>query len=103
MAGVGHATQQHERHQMPDVEAVGRGVEAGIDATAGRGEPLTELARVGRLVDQAAGLEIGDKVVWHKMRSLPPHVVVGEGVRGAGEAVCGEGLHGLLGEPEVFP
>ena len=35
--------------------------------------------------------------------SLPPHVVVGEGVCGAGEAVCGEGLHGLLGEPEVFP
>ena len=34
---------------------------------------------------------------------LPPHVVVCEGVCGAGEAVCGEGLHGLLGEPEVFP
>ena len=65
VAGVGHATQQHERHKMPDVEAVGRGVEAGIDATAGRGEPLTELARVGRLVNQAAGLEIGDKVVCH--------------------------------------
>jgi len=35
--------------------------------------------------------------------SLPPHVVVGEGVRGAGEAVGGKSLHGLLGEPEVFP
>ena len=34
--------------------------------------------------------------------SLPPHVVVGEGVRGAGETVCGECFHGLLGKPKVF-
>jgi hypothetical protein len=63
VAGMGHTSQQHKRHQMPHVEAVGGRVEAGIDAAAGRGEPLAKPTRVGRLMDQATGLEIRKKVV----------------------------------------
>jgi hypothetical protein len=39
VAGGRHAAEQHQRHEVPDVEAVGRGVEACVDAAAGRAEP----------------------------------------------------------------
>ena len=47
VAGAGHATQQHQGHEMAHVEAVGRGIKTRIDAAAGRGEPVAECGGVG--------------------------------------------------------
>ena len=65
MAGAGHPPEEHQGHEVADVQAVGRGVEAGVDAAAGRGEPVAKGRRVGRLVNEAPRLELGEQVVEH--------------------------------------
>ena len=65
VAGPGHATQEQQGHEVADVEAVGRGIKARVDPAARCGEPLPQRGRIGRLMDEAAGLELGEEVVSH--------------------------------------
>ena len=51
-----HAAEQDEGHEVPHVQTVGRGVESGVDAAAGRAEPLPQGGRVGDV-----GLREGDR------------------------------------------
>ena len=48
--------------QVADVEAVGGGVEADVDADRTVGEALAERVAVGGVVDEAAGVEVGEQV-----------------------------------------
>ena len=68
VAGGGYAAEEHEGHEMPHMQAVGGGIEAGIDAAARRGEPLAKRRGVGGLVDEAASLEVGKKISRHRYR-----------------------------------
>ena len=54
VAGVLEAAQHQQRQQVADVQAVGRGIEAGVDGARLFVEPApTDAGVVGRLVDQA--------------------------------------------------
>ena len=66
MPGSGHATEEDQRHEMPDVEAVGCGVKPGVDPAARGRQPGPQANGVGRLVDEAAGLEIGEQIGVHR-------------------------------------
>jgi hypothetical protein len=66
MSGGGHTTEEDQRHEMPDVEAVGGGVEPGVDPAARGRQPSPQASGVGRLVDEAAGLEIGEQIGVHR-------------------------------------
>jgi len=84
--GRRHAAEEHQGHEVAHVQAVGRGVESGIDAAARRGQPVPQRRRIGALVDQPTGFEVGKQVC----RSCsPPQVVVGERMRPAGELRSG--------------
>ena len=48
--------------QVADVEAVGGRVEADVDADRSRGQPGGEGVPVGGVVDEAAGLQVGEEV-----------------------------------------
>ena len=61
---------QHDQPgQAADVQAVGRGIEADVDGPRPLGEPGAQPRVVGRLVNQAAPLEIGEQIVGGRFAS----------------------------------
>ena len=76
-AGHGHAAGNREQGK------------AGVDAAAGRAEPPPQGGRVGGLVDEAAGLEVGEEIVGHGHRqtSSPAKGWAGPPSRGVGRAL----------------
>ena len=132
MPGLLKPPQDHQRHQVPDVQAVGRRIEAGVERAAAGAQPAGQLGVVGGLVDQAAPRQVGKDVFQGSPRSMlrtqivgqaavtmtkiladqalggrrdaaySPHVVVGERMAGAGQLGLGQGLQRLLGQPQVF-
>jgi len=56
------ATQHHQRHQMADVQAVGRRVEANVDRPRPLHQKFRQIGVVGRLVDQPPPGKLGDDV-----------------------------------------
>ena len=63
MPGLLKPPQDHQRHQMADVQAVGRRIEAGIDRSRLFQQQLRQVRVVGGLVDQSAPGEFGNNVV----------------------------------------
>ena len=49
--------QRQQRHQVADVQAVGRGVEAAVERDRARADALGQFLRVGAIGQQAAPLE----------------------------------------------
>ena len=62
MSGLLEPPQDHQRHQVADVQAVGRRVEAGVDRPRLLQQQLRQVRVVGGLVDQSAPGEFGDDV-----------------------------------------
>ena len=62
MAELLEAAQEQKRHEVPDVEAVGGGIEPGVDTDAALVEPCPQLLTVGRIVQQTAGDEVFEDV-----------------------------------------
>ena len=62
MPGLLEPPQDHQRHQVADVQAVGRGIEAGVDRPRLLHQQPRQVRIVGRLVDQPAPGEFGDDV-----------------------------------------
>ena len=52
-------TQDQQRHQRSDVQAVCRGIEAAIQGAGLSGEPLIDKIFTGNLKNQIAGAEVG--------------------------------------------
>ena len=59
-------------HQVAHVEAVGGGVEAGVDRDRALAQPVAERVRVGGVVEQAPGLQVVEDVGEAHGRSLSP-------------------------------
>ena len=51
MAGLLETSQDHQRHQVPNVQAIGSRVKAGINGSRLLGEQFRQIFFVGRLVD----------------------------------------------------
>ena len=64
--------QQQERDQVADVQAVGGGVEAGVDRDRALVEARPEGLEVGGVVEQAPGLQVVEDVGAAHDRSLSP-------------------------------
>ena len=62
VAGQLQPAQRELPEQVPDVEAVGGRVEADVDADRSRGQPGGEGLPVGRVLHEAAGLQLGEEV-----------------------------------------
>ena len=62
VAGELEAAQHDLADQVADVEPVGRRVEADVDADRAVGEALGQRVAVGGVVDEAAGVEVGEQV-----------------------------------------
>ena len=56
------AAQPELAHQVADVQRVGGRVEPDVDADRAVGQARTEERLVGRVVDQAAGVQVGEQV-----------------------------------------
>ena len=59
---------------MPNVQAVGRGVEAGVDAATTRGKPRPNCLGFGGLMHEATGLKVCKQIRSHD--GTTPFVVV---------------------------
>ena len=70
MPGLLKSPQDHQGHEVPHVETVGRRIEAGIDRPRPLHEPRGQVLVVGRLIDQPAPAEFGEQVV-HEQGSGP--------------------------------
>jgi hypothetical protein len=62
MPGPLKPAENHHRHQVPDVQAIGRRVEAGVERPRLSIEPSGKPGVVGRLMDHAAAAKIGEDV-----------------------------------------
>ena len=60
MPGPLEPPQHHQGHQMADVQAIGRGIEADIERARLGGQPAGQARVVSRLMNQAAPAEIGE-------------------------------------------
>jgi hypothetical protein len=58
--------QDHHRHQVADVQAIGRRIEPGVERPHTFIQPFGELRFVGRLMDQAAPFQVGDNIGGHE-------------------------------------
>ena len=58
MPGLLEPPQHHQAHQMADVQAVGRRIEADVERPRRSVEPTRQIGVVGRLVDQSAPAKI---------------------------------------------
>ena len=75
------APQRHLAEQVAGVERVGGRVEADVHPDRALAQALRERGAVGGVVDEAAGLEVGEEVhsdrpCWQLGRALPPFVTV---------------------------
>ena len=115
VAGLLEPPQEHQRHQVAHVQAVGRGIEAGVDRAGLLGEPGFQVLRRWSFGESGHATEFGEKGIADfglgKERWIDragdagsaPHVVAGEGMGETVELRLRERLEGLLGQPEVFP
>ena len=62
MSGLLKAAQHHQAHQVSDMQAVGSGVEAGIDRSPLGVEPVGQIHLVSALMHQTSPAELSDNI-----------------------------------------
>jgi hypothetical protein len=62
VAGVLEASEHDQPDEVPDVQAVGRGIAPVVDPHLTVDDRLTQCVAVGRIVDEVACLEFGDEI-----------------------------------------